>query len=131
MQQSKAPSATQQVGATVDVLFIDKYIDPEKSAEVLSQLQAKFHFNDQVRQQLASGYPVVIKQNTDPSTAQSLVRYITNIGGDCWQQDSDPDGYTDRRGNNRRQLADRRLLHRGWAILPDRRKGRERRIYFH
>lgn len=127
-----APSPRAQLSeAGIDVLFIDKYIDPSRSADVLNKMQAKFHFNDQVKQQLASGYPVVIKQNTDPQTAQSLVRFITGIGGDCWQQQTSPEGYSDRRSNNRRQVADRRLLHRGWAILPDRRKSRERRVYFH
>lgn len=126
-----ASPRTQASHTGIDVLFIDKYIDPDRSAEVLNKMQAKFHFNDKVKQQLASGYPVVIKQNTDPQTAQSLIRYIADIGGDCWQQQSSAIGYVDRRGKNRRQVADRRLLHRGWAILPDRRKSRERRVYFH
>ncbi|MBB3167683.1 hypothetical protein [Simiduia aestuariiviva] len=115
----------------LDVLFIDKYIDPSKSMALLQKLQLKFSFSDHTRQQLASGYPVVIKHNTDHESAQKLVDYVNGLGGDCWMQDSSPEGYEDRRADNRRLSVDRRLLHRGWAITPDRRKTRERRVFFH
>ena len=123
--------ASQPAPDSVDVVFIDKYIDPQKSAALLDKLQERFQFNERKKQQLASGYPVVIKHNTDSNTGQALVDYIAELGGDCWLQDANPEGFEDRRAGNRRQVADRRLLHRGWAIMPDRRKRRERRVYFH
>ncbi|UTA46900.1 hypothetical protein L1F30_12085 [Simiduia sp. 21SJ11W-1] len=115
----------------LDVIFIDKYIDPAKSLELLKKLQEKFLFSERTLQQLASGYPVVVKHDTDPATAQKLVDYILALGGDCWMQAANPEGFKDRREDNRRLTVDRRLLHRGWAIVPDRRKTRERRVYFH
>lgn len=126
---NRSLSADQVSG--LDVVFIDKYIDPTKSYELLKKLQEKFSFSDHTRQQLASGYPVVIKHNTDAKSAQKLVAYINDLGGDCWMQDSSPEGFVDRRADNRRLTVDRRLLHRGWAIVPDRRKTRERRVFFH
>lgn len=121
----------EQSDQTVDVLFIDKYIDPAKSAAVLDRLQTQFHFSETMRQQLASGYPVVLKRKVDSHTGQMLVNHIAELGGDCWMQSCTEGGYQDRRQDNRRSVADRRLLHRGWAIVPDRRKNRERRIFFH
>jgi len=115
----------------LDVLFIDKYIDPAKSLELLNTLQQKFMFSDAVKRQLSSGIPVVIKHDTDTETAQKIVNYIAKLGGDCWVQTTSPEGYTDRRDQNRRNTVDRRLLHRGWAIMPDRRRSRERRVFFH
>lgn len=127
-----ATSARQQLGdQTVDVLFIDKYIDPAKSAALLDMLQTQFHFSEYMRQQLASGYPVVIKHKVDNHTGQMLVDHIAELGGDCWMQSWSNGNYQDRRQDNRRSVADRRLLHRGWAIVPDRRKNRERRVFFH
>lgn len=122
---------TPDTGQGVDVIFIDKYIDPAKSLLLLDKLQQKFNFDQTIKHRLASGDPVVIKHNTDHSNAEKLVAYIAKMGGDCWLQESTDDGYFDRRDGNRRQKMERRLLHRGWAILPDRRRERERRVFFH
>lgn len=115
----------------LDIVFIDKYIDPTQSLSLLNTLQKKFMFSDAVKRQLSSGLPVVIKHDTDAETAQRIIDYIASLGGDCWAQSSCPDGYVDRRDQNRRHIIDRRLLHRGWAIMPDRRRSRERRVFFH
>ena len=115
----------------LDIVFIDKYIDPAKSLELLNTLQKKFMFGEAVKRQLASGIPVVIKHDIDADTAHKIVDYITGLGGDCWVQTTSDEGYSDRRDQNRRHTIDRRLLHRGWAILPDRRRSRERRVFFH
>lgn len=115
----------------VDILFIDKYIDPAKSLALLNILQEKFQFNDAVKRQLSSGLPVVIKHKTDLESAKKLIDFISQLGGDCWIQTASAEGYSDRRDQNRRHTIDRRLLHRGWAIMPDRRRARERRVFFH
>lgn len=114
--------------ANYEVLYIDKFVDPSRSRNVIGNavFLASLPANTQLR--LVSGRPAVVKQNVNQEIAEDIKDEIVDAGGTCWIQEQSPTGkYIDRRCNKRRYLSNRRVASRSEAFQSDRRRGQARR----
>lgn len=111
-----------------EVLYIDKFVDRQRSLLVLQEMTALFHLKPQACTRLSCGEPVVVKQHIDLETAEKIRRAIAATGGTCWIQEQPHNSHmTERRCHDRRSLKSRRKTPRDNAIQPDRRNNCERR----
>lgn len=116
-----------------EVVYIDKFTNPDQAAEVMSNLTNIFQLNFQAQTHLASGNPVVIKHHIDRDMAKRYISAIENAGGCCWVQELSVHGkHRERRSDQRRSSSDRRGTLLASSIQPDRRGFQERRkTYLH
>ncbi len=104
------------------VIYIDKFANPEEAQASYQQIQDTFQLSEQAIRQLQSQKPVPIKQNTNRETAQTICELMNSLGATCWLQEMSADeAFFDRREEKRRQQFDRRQHYRSSSIQPDRR----------
>lgn len=111
-----------------EVIYIDKFLDADKSNHVLQQLRQRFALNDSACSRLGSGRPITVKQRITLATAKTYADVIRHAGGCCWIQQLGPNGeHIERRHAERRTLSDRRSAYRVESISSDRRQYGDRR----
>lgn len=111
-----------------EVLYIDKFVDPNRSRDVIGSALFLTSLPAKTQLRLVSGRPAIVKQYVDQVTAEDIKCEIINAGGTCWIQEQSTEGvYIDRRCNKRRYTENRRKAPRSEAFQSDRRQGQARR----
>ncbi len=112
-----------------DVLYIDKFIDPNRSRDVINKVSLLARLPVQKQLHLISGRPMLVLSAVDVEVADECRRMIMAEGGACWIQKQSTQGeYLERRCNMRRYILARRIARRSEAFQTDRRKSRGRRV---
>lgn len=115
------------------VVFLNEFEDGAPREEVRDAMAERFNLGAQALARLFAGPPVVIKRNVDAETAVRYKLAIEATGAKCRiesmpaEDDTDRNGYLERRKGERRQGTDRRHRTRTEAIGADRRRGDRRR----
>jgi len=114
-----------------DLIFRGEIEPGHSQDEVLCTLESLFEFDTGGTVDLFSGQPIVLGRNLDAMTA-SLFKQALAEAGIAAHLLAASDTVADeeiksRRQGQRRSSTDRRSRIRGSAILPDRRKGPDRR----
>lgn len=115
------------------VVFLSEFEDRARHMQVRDAMAERFNLGAKALGRLFAGPPVVIKRNVDAETAVRYKAAIEATGAICRieampaEDDTDGNGYLDRRQGERRQGTDRRGRTRREAIGADRRTGDRRR----
>lgn len=115
------------------VVFLDEFEDEASREQVRKAMAERFNLGVKALAWLFAGRPVVAKSNVDAETALRYKRAIEAAGAKCRieimpaEDDTDSQGYVERRKGERRQVSDRRSRTRTEAIVPDRRVGDRRK----
>ncbi len=115
------------------VVFLNEFENGAGREQVRDAMAERFNLGAEALARLFAGPPVVIKRNVDAETAVRYKVAIEATGAKCRietmpaEDDTDGNGYLERRKGERRQGTDRRARVRTEAITPDRRTGRDRR----
>ena len=114
-----------------DLIFKGEIEPGHSQDEVLCTLESLFEFDTESQADLFSGQPVVLGKNMNAMTANSFKQALTEAGIATLllaANDTDADeDFKSRRLVHRRNNTERRSCKRNSAILPDRRKGPDRR----
>lgn len=114
------------------VVFLSETGDDAAREEVRDAMARRFNLGAEALARLFAGPPVVVKSNLDAETALRYKLAIEATGAKCRietmpvEDDTDSQGYLDRRQGERRQAGDRRDRARTESITPDRRQGERR-----
>jgi hypothetical protein len=115
------------------VVFLSEIADDATREEVRDAMAKRFNLGAEAIARLFAGPPVVVKSNLDAETALRYKLAIEATGAKCRietmpaEDDTDSQGYLDRRQGERRRGMDRRERTRAEAIAPDRRQGDRRK----
>jgi hypothetical protein len=114
------------------VVFLNEFESGIGRDEVRDAMAERFNLGARALARLFAGPPVVVKSNLDAEAALRYKLAIEATGARCRieampvEDDTDGQGYLERRQGERRRQADRRDRTRTEAIVPDRRKGDRR-----
>lgn len=99
--------------------------------EAHSTLESLFEFDNETQADLYNGQPVMLGKSMDAATADSFKQALAGAGVTTYllaDQDATAAEQTQtRRSGERRAATSRRARVRNAAIMPDRRKGQDRR----
>lgn len=115
------------------VVFLNEFEDDASREQVRAAMAERFNLGAKVLARLFAGPPVVVKSNVDAETAFRYKLAIEAVGATCRietmpaEDDTDGQGFLDRRQGERRQQPDRRARTRTETIGPDRRTGGRRK----
>lgn len=114
------------------VVFLNEFVGDASAEQVRDALAQRFNLGSAALDRLFAGPPLVVKSNVDAATALRYRQAIEAAGARCRieampdEDDTDGQGYLDRRQGERRQQADRRARARTETLGPDRRTGDRR-----
>jgi hypothetical protein len=114
------------------VVFLNEFVGDIGRDEVRAAMAERFNLGARALARLFAGPPVVVKSNLDAESAMRYKLAIEATGARCRietmpaEDDTDAQGYLERRQGERRRQADRRDRTRTEAINPDRRQGDRR-----
>lgn len=114
------------------VVFLNEFEGDIGRGEVRAAMAERFNLGARALDRLFAGPPVVVKSNLGAEAALRYKLAIEETGARCRietmpaEDDTDAQGYLERRHDERRRQADRRDRTRTEAINPDRRKGDRR-----
>ncbi len=112
-----------------EVLYVDKFIEANRSREVIGSVKLLSRLPATKQRRLVSGRPVLINEYSDQELAEKVSKEIINAGGTSWVQAQSPCGKSvERRCNKRRHMRTRRLGARSEVFQTDRREGLARRF---
>lgn len=115
------------------VVFLSEPAGDSTREEIREAMAERFNLGAEALARLFAGPPVVIKRDVDAETALRYKLAIEATGARCRIEamptgdDTDDQGYLDRRVGERRRAPDRRERMRTEAIAPDRRQNERRK----
>lgn len=114
-------------------LIFDGKVEPgHDTEEVRIVLESLFEFDNEDQDQLFDGNPIILGESMDSATANAFQQAMAGAGATTHLEEANDaatnDARVNRRVSQRRMKSTRRARARPLAILPDRRKGGDRRL---
>ncbi len=119
------------------VVFLGEFDHKKDMESIKAALIQRFKLKPAVFDRLLNHRPIVVKNNTDAETAFKYKQILDDLGAYSYIQevpnedDTDEQGYVERRKQEQRVTRDRRSHPREGAIQPDRRKVERRKNWSH
>ena len=109
------------------VVFLNDFKRGMRITEIREKVRQRFNLSDEGVEKMFAGRPIVVKKNVAAEIAYQYKLAIDETGAACKIEvmppvdDTDIDGYVERRKEERRMKRDRRDRMRAEALNPDRR----------